>query len=186
MPFSAEPKSRGWVPALRSVVTKWLPLALVACSSTKTPTPVPPIAHDLPVVATPPGPPIATVRAPATRRAIEAPHGGAIVALATTDDGKAALSCDELGGVRLWPAVDGSREPRVVDLPQPRQLAIGVRPDGFAIAALDEVGGIVVAQVDGDGLTKTRATLAADPPFTAIAMTDLGVLALRSDQVLMI
>src|SRR5262245_1928021 len=163
-------------------------LVLVACSS-KTPAPVQPIQRDAPVAATtaPPGAPVATVHTPGRARGvIEAPHGGMIVALATTDDGRAALSCDELGGVRLWPALDGSREPRVVDLPPPRQLAVGARPDGFAIAALDEVGGIVVALVDGDGLTKTRATFPGDPPFTAIAMTELGLLALRSDQVLMI
>ncbi|MCW5807535.1 MAG: hypothetical protein KIT31_34580 [Deltaproteobacteria bacterium] len=122
------------------------------------------------------------VKKPPRRTKIEAPHGGAIVELAVTADGKAAVSCDELNGIRLWPALDGSLEPRAVDLPRPTSLAIGPDPKGFVIAMLDEVGGLIVQVVDRDGITLTRASLGTEPAYAAIAMSDRGLLALRADQ----
>ena len=116
------------------------------------------------------------------RAAIEAPGGGSIELLAITPDGKAAITADELGGVRLWPALDGSVEPRVVDLAEPKQLVIGTRPGGFTVVALDEVGGLVIANLDTDGRTHSHVTLDADPAYTGVVMTELGALAWRTDQ----
>jgi hypothetical protein len=63
-----------------------------------------------------------------------AAHGADIVALATTDDGLAGASADARDGIRLWPALDGTREPVVIRAPAPRALALavpqGVRPRG--------------------------------------------------------
>src|SRR5947209_4208289 len=74
---------------------------------------------------------------PASRAAIEAPHGGGIVTLAVAPDGQSAVTADQLGGLRLWPALDGSREPLVVELPHARDLTIGPRADGFTIVVRD-------------------------------------------------
>jgi hypothetical protein len=184
----AEPKSAD--PAFLIIVKRWFLVGLVACASPPsrpatphTPPPPPVTPHEPPPVA---DVPVASVKVPATRRAIEAPHGGPITVLAVTEDGKAALTADDLGSVRLWPALDGSREPRVVDVARPKQLAIGATSGGFTIGVLDEVGGVIVAQLDGDGVVKTRATLPADPAFAGVAMTARGALAWRSDHVLMI
>src|SRR5262245_10461262 len=63
------------------------------------------------------------VQLPTTKhKLIETPHGGTITQLAVTPDGKAAITLDDLGGFRLWPALDGSVEPRVTELPRPAQL----------------------------------------------------------------
>ena len=138
--------------------------ATVAAGSAEPPQVVPPTEH------------------PASRAAIEAPHAGAIVTLAVTPDGKTAITCDELGGMRLWPALDGSREPLVVELPRPKQLAIGPTSDGYTVLVLDEVGGLVVASLDRDGRTRSHATLASDPAYKDVAMSDVGAVAWRADQ----
>ena len=118
------------------------------------------------------------------RRTIEAPHGGLIKRLAVTPDGTAAITQDELGGLRLWPMLDGSSEPRLVDLPAARGLAIGPDPRGFVVAALDQVGGLVIQVIDRDGIALQRASLRADPGHLGIEMTAKGLLAWRADQVI--
>jgi hypothetical protein len=141
------------------------------------------VAHDAAVATTPDGASgSALVSTGSHRGRIEAPHGGAITTLAVTPDGTAAVSCDELGGVRLWPVLDGSLEPRSVDLPHPQQLALGPDPRGFEIALLDDVGGLVIQVIDRDGVTLQRAVLPVDPAYAGIAMSSRGLLAWRSDQ----
>jgi hypothetical protein len=142
--------------------------------------------------ATPPEPPVTAgdaavdlakpVDHPPTRGAIEAPHAGPITAIGISPDGAIAISSDELGGLRLWPALDGSREPLVVELPHPKQLAVAPRPDGFMAVVLDDVGGLVVAHLDREGRTRSHATLPAEPRYDGIAMTEHGALAWRADQ----
>jgi len=113
---------------------------------------------------------------------VEAPHGGTIEMVAVTPDGTAAVSVDELGGVRLWPALDGSVEPRVVELPRPAQLAIGSDPKGFVIGLIDDAGGLAIQLVDRDGRLVQRAVLPLEPTYHGIAMTRRGLLGWRADQ----
>ena len=128
--------------------------------------------------------PVVTRSQAGTRARIEAPHGGAITTLAITADGASAITCDELGGLRLWPTLDGKTEPRIVELPRPRELALGADPRGFIVAMTDDVGGLVLQVVDADGLTLQRASLAGDPAYAGVAMTTRGTIAWRADQVL--
>src|SRR5439155_1745271 len=65
--------------------------------------------------------------APDVPRVITAPHSGTIRLLAVTDAGDAALTADTFEELRLWPRLDGTREP------------VGVRGN-FALAAIDEHG----------------------------------------------
>lgn len=158
-------------------------LALVAACGTHAP-PVK-LPAPRPVTRAAIAPPATTAplaRVDAGQGGAEAPSGGAIAALAVTPDGTAAVTSDELGGVRLWPALDGSREPRVVVVPEPHALAIGVRADGFAIAVLDASGGLYLANVDRDGRSRSHVTVASDPAYVGIAMTPGGLLAWRADQ----
>lgn len=141
----------------------------------------PPATPDAWVPVGPP-PPSAEVVHPDNRAAIEAPSAGAIVALAVTADGGAAVTADGLGGMRLWPALDGSREPLVVDLPNPRDLAIGRRGDDFTIVVRDDVGGLIVAHVDKNGRTQSHAALPAEPAYVGMEMSSEGLVAWRSDQ----
>jgi len=93
----------------------------VACSS---------CGHDEPVAA---GAPAST-----PQRQTGSPHGGAITAVAATDSGDAALSLDNLGALRLWPTLDGSREAIPV--------AAGAAPREIALA---RAGGDLL--VEGEG-----------------------------------
>src|SRR5207237_6681763 len=117
-------------------------VALAACGAPNVhPTVAPRPAPDAAIAqADGDAPRMVTARAP--RVAIAAPHAGRIRLVAVTADGGAVLSCDEFAGARLWPALDGSAEPRVVDLPEAQAVAIGKRDDGFAVLAIDQVGGL--------------------------------------------
>jgi hypothetical protein len=162
-------------------------LALVACSGSPRATePVRPIATVPADAATPSAErsPIPTVHA--TRDIREAPHAGAILTLALSPDATLALSTDELGGVRLWPALDGSQEPRIVDMPHAKQLAVGRLADAIAAVALDESGGLYVAKLDASGRQLSHTTLPGEPAVLGIAMTSIGLLAWRADQTLVL
>jgi len=160
-------------------------LALVACGprSTTTTRHEPPITVDAGVIAPmiDAGPSVTRLFPSQPKTRLEGPHGGAITDLAVTADGTAAITSDDLGGHRLWPALDGSLEPRVVELPSPSQLAIKREPKGFLIALIDEAGGLVLQQIDLDGLLLQRASLPIEPTYKGVAMTDGGPLAWRSD-----
>lgn len=113
-----------------------------------------------------------------------AAHGSEIVALAVTDDGSAAASADRLGGLRLWPALDGTREPVVIQGTAARAMTLGRDGDGFALTTLDEAGGVHMMRIGGGGAVRERITVPGDQPATEIDGTPDGVIALRADQTL--
>lgn len=53
-----------------------------------------------------------------------APHGSEIIALGTTVDGQAAATADRMGGIRLWTALDGTREPAVIQGTAAKSIAL--------------------------------------------------------------
>jgi hypothetical protein len=161
---------------------RWLAaLAVVGCSAQPrvpeptrptTPAPLPPGS----------GSPAPVPTLHERRDVIEGPHAGRIVTLGMTPDGKSVLSVDELGGTRLWLALDGSIEPRIVAMPTAKQVALGNTPDGFVAIALDEVGGLYIARLDATGRQLSHATLPAEPAVTGMAMSAVGLVARRADQ----
>lgn len=159
-------------------------VALVACSAPATPPQhlQPPAKPAPPVVAG--DAPTPTMHKP--RAVIEAPHSGQIVELALSPDGTAALTADELGGLRLWPSLDGKQEPRIVSMPAPKQLAVARTPGGFGVVSRDEVGGLYIAKLDLAGRMISHVTVSPDPAFVGMAMTELGLLAWRADQSLVL
>lgn len=96
-----------------------------------------------------------------------APHSAPITVVALSPDGKAALTRDTAGGVRMWPALDGSREPLVVPIRDPRSFALGPAEEGGWIAALvDSAGGARVIQIDAAGKMSPLASL---PPMAMLS-----------------
>ena len=164
----------------------WAVLVIAAaCGSAKTPTGKVVVAKAAPAdaaVAAPVRNGPTMVGHPDTRSKIESPHGGPIAMVAETPDGTAAITSDELGGMRLWPALDGTREPCVVDLSPPRDLAIARHRDGFLVATIDAAQGLALTVLDDQGRTLRHATIAGDAGFIGMDMTDLGVLAWSDDQ----
>lgn len=116
------------------------------------------------------------------------PHRGAIVGVVVDGAGTRALSRDALGGVRVWPALDGSREPQVVPVRAPEAMAIGARADGSLAALIDAAGVATVLRLDEDGLVRAAATLSPDVPLAGVVVLGGGerVLAVRSDQRLLL
>lgn len=121
---------------------------------------------------------------PKMRAKLEAPHGGSITTLAVTHDGAAAITGDELDELRLWPALDGTREPCVVDLPVPTELAIAPRADGFAVAVIDAAHTLTIAAIDREGRTLSRTPIQAESQVLGLATTDRGFIAWMDDQAL--
>src|SRR5690349_23125081 len=125
----------------------WLCLLVAACGADSVSPPVFAPATVPPPAAKPPPPPVT------------APHGSEIIALAATVDGTAVASADRLGGIRLWTALDGSREPVVIRGTAPRQIAVWRDGDGFALAILDAAGGVQVIRTSATGVVRGRATV---------------------------
>lgn len=110
-----------------------------------------------------------------------APHGHPIVLLAVTDALDAALTADDDGGVRLWPTLDGTREPVVVAASAPAELAIVRTSDGLVGALRDRAGGVELLRFDERGNVRSRARLAAEPEFVQLVVLGDAILARRAD-----
>ena len=118
----------------------------------------------------------------------EAPPGGPIHSLAVTPDGRAAITIDDGGGVRLWPSLDGRIEPRVVrfNTNVPVDLAIEHAGSGFVVASIDEGHDLTITRIDADGRVLGHRGLGGNPAFVGVATFDGGVLAWSSDEKLVL
>ncbi len=164
-----------------------LALLVVACGAPSVPTPPAKTSSPAPALAVEPAPAgsgVAVVAGDPHRRVIKAPHTGTVATVALEPHGAAAITADTQGGVRLWSALDGSAEPIVVDLPEPRELALAVRDHGFTVGMIDPGRELAIARFDHDGRLKSRVNLGGDPSCRQIEMTDAGLLAWRDDQTL--
>jgi hypothetical protein len=112
---------------------------------------------------------------------VAAAHGAEIVALGVTADGGAVASADRLGGIRLWTALDGTREPVVIRGAAPRAITLARDDGGFAIGTLDAAGGVHVTRVSAHGAVRGRTTV-GERPAVEIDSTSEGLLILRADQ----
>ena len=138
---------------------------LAACGSDATPTP------PLPEPIVPPKP----------LEPIRGAHGGVINVLAVTADGRAAVSGDVTGGLRLWPTLDGTREPIVVKAPVAVSLAIAYDGSGFAIAVTDAANRVELVCIDTRGAVRSRRQLGEAVQVEAVGDS---FLVLRADQVI--
>lgn len=103
-------------------------------------------------------------------------HSASIDQVAIDPTGVAALSRDTVGGLRLWPALDGSAEPQAVPIANPRSMA--VLRDGknrFVVFAVEASGGARFVSMKSDGHAKDIAAL---PPFNPV----LQVAALKGER----
>src|SRR5689334_18488725 len=75
------------------------------------------------------------------RRHAGVAHSGAIDRVALSADGKGALTRDVVGGTRLWPTLDGQREPVVVPIRAPQAFALAKNDTGWTIFCVDASGG---------------------------------------------
>jgi hypothetical protein len=109
------------------------------------------------------------------------PHGGAIMQVALTDKGDAALTFDNTGGVRLWPALDGSRTPVPLSVVAPDQLALAHAGRDLLAAILDEAGSVRVMRLGRNGSVRGDVQLPADIAVKQVIAIDDGVIVRRED-----
>lgn len=154
-------------------VRTWFCLLLAACGSTAVPEtnqPPPSTKSARTPVKVPPAAPITGT------------HGASITRLAVTDDGRAAVTADVHGAIRLWPALDGTREPIVVSGAEPTTLAIARDGDGFVVADRDAAHGVELIRIAPNGDVRGRAVLDPDPEIVQIELTAAGALCVRADR----
>ena len=131
-------------------------------------------------------PPLAAALvAPAPAPRAPAPHGGAIVLIAVTDAGDAAVSIDELGELRVWPSLDGKAPPvPVPGIAQAAEVALARTSEGLLVALRDTAGDLELVRLTAAGAELGRMQISGGVPFEQIAIAGESVLARRSDQVL--
>jgi hypothetical protein len=113
------------------------------------------------------------------------PHGGAIVALAVTEEGDAAITVDDLGSVRLWPTLDGTRAPIPIPVASaPGQLAIAHSGRDLLVAIVDGAGGVQIMRLGLDGALRGRASLPGGPIYEEVALIGDRVIARTHDHAL--
>ncbi len=109
-------------------------------------------------------------------------HAARIALVAATEDGTAAVSQDEEGGTRLWPSLDGTKEPVIVPVDRARDLAMTRTATGFAIVATDEAGGGQIVSLAASGGLVERVKLPPEPAIEIARIRGEDVLLLRADQ----
>lgn len=114
------------------------------------------------------------------------PHVAAITLVSVDPSGTAALTRDNSGSVRLWPALDGSREPLIVPIRDPRAMALSERGEGWTLALLDAAGGARIVGVDASGEMEPLASLPPTDPLADIMVLPGGeqLIAVGSDHVI--
>lgn len=123
-----------------------------------------------------------SVTGPAPVGPITSRHGASIAIIAVTDAGDAAVTADTGGALRLWPTLDGTREPVVVTGPPPHALDVASDGDGLVIANQDAAGGLELVRLDARGQVRSRARIANEPVALEVELTSAGALVLRADQ----
>gem|GEM_PF-3314882 len=112
---------------------------------------------------------------------ISGTHGAAIAIVAATSEGDAAISADVHGAIRLWPALDGSREPVVLHAGQPSELAIARDGDGFVVANIDVAKGLELVRIDREGRVRERVMTRGEA-VDDLVWIDRHAVVLRADQ----
>jgi WD40 repeat protein len=96
-------------------------------------------------------------------------HTANIDLVVLSSDGKAVVTRDQIGGTRLWPALDGSIEPVVIPVQGPQQVSVETRPKGgFTVAAVDSAGGAKIFGVEPGGKVTELGSLAPFQPLFGI------------------
>ena len=107
-------------------------------------------------------------------------HGQPITSVAVAEDGKSAVTIDTSNRVRLWPALDASRDPWVVPMAAPARVAIQRDGDTFVLGSLDAAGGLAIQRIDSTGTLVDQ--VAFEPAYDDLVAASDGFFAIRGDQ----
>ncbi|HEY1550431.1 MAG TPA: hypothetical protein VGG28_21535 [Kofleriaceae bacterium] len=110
-------------------------------------------------------------------------HGAAITHVAVTERADVALTIDTIDDARLWPTLDGTREPVLLDLGQTRIATIAhAGSDELVIGAIDDANNASIVRVTRDGAIRGRVAIPGELAVKQLAAIDGGVIAIRADQ----
>ncbi len=109
------------------------------------------------------------------------PHGGVIRELAAAEEGDAAITSDELNGIRLWPSLDGTRPPVPVESAEAEQLALFHDGRDLVAVVLDTAGSVSLIRLGRDGSVRGRAQLPGDGTYLEVVAVGAQVLARTND-----
>ena len=112
--------------------------------------------------------------------AIHAIHALPISMLAVSEDGTAALTSDQRGGLRVWPTLDGTREPIVLRGPVPIDLALGRASAQLVAGLVDQAGVLTLVHLDAEGHALDHVQASTD--VLVLHATPQGFLTLTTDQ----
>lgn len=107
------------------------------------------------------------------------PHGSQIIEVAVTDAGDAAITFDNLLGVRLWPSLDGTRPPIPLTVEAPRRVSIAHEGRDLLAVITSDAGSVRVMQLGHDGRVRSNITLPAQ--YLQAVAIDGGVLVRTPD-----
>jgi hypothetical protein len=107
------------------------------------------------------------------------PHGSQIIEVAVTDAGDAAITFDAVLGVRLWPALDGTRPPIPLIVEAPRHVSIAHEGRDLLAVIISDAGSVRVMQLGHDGRVRSNVTLPAQ--YQQAIAIDGGVLVRTAD-----
>jgi len=133
------------------------------------------------VVASEPAPASAPAVVP-ERIPTGVPHGGFILHVAVTEQGDAAASLDNIGGLRLWPALDGSREPVPFSVNGADTLAITHAGDELLVGVLDQAGAVQLLRFSRTGVLRGRTQVPGEVAIEQLVAVDRGMLVARVDE----
>ncbi len=120
------------------------------------------------------------VRAPAAKPQPGAPHSGNLIEVALDQDGKAAVTLDELGGARFWAALDGSREPVLVRASLANVDLYRVKDD-WRVAGIDPSGSVHLLRFDALGNGKELLSTPPSPKALDVLVMDEGSIAVLGE-----
>ncbi len=114
---------------------------------------------------------------------ITAAHDEAIATFAATDDGRVAVSLDRRGGMRLWPSLDGTREPVIVrGEAVAEQVAIARDEGELVIAAVGPLGQIELIRTSALGEPVSHRWIDLERKVVALYATPSRFIGLLDDQ----
>ncbi|MEM6994736.1 MAG: hypothetical protein AAF721_29755 [Myxococcota bacterium] len=110
-------------------------------------------------------------------------HSANIDLVAADRKGSSAVTRDQIGGVRLWPTLDGSREPVIIPERGALSLSVERRGKSHTVALVDAAGGGKIFSVSKDGEAELTGEMPPFEPLFELHVLPGGkhVLALRKD-----
>jgi hypothetical protein len=110
-------------------------------------------------------------------------HGATITRVAVTERADVALTIDSIDDARLWPTLDGTREPVQLELGQTRVATIAhAGSDELVIGVIDDADNASIVRVTRDGAIRSRVAIPGELAVKQLAAIDGGVIAVRADQ----